>query len=525
MDILLFNQYFTSKKGDPEKNVATLPTNLLCLASYLKSKGTDCKIYELGAFDTAREVPEPGGKRVRYGLSDGEIEKIIKDENPKIIGLGCMYSIHYMDVVNIARLIKKVDPAIKVVIGGNHATSLCDVVLKNPCFDFVVRGEGEITFYELCCGILSGQEDFSGIDGLAFLDKDQVIKTPARELIRNLDDLPPTDYSLVDVRKYVDISSDAYIMRPPSVGIVSSRGCPGGCVYCTVKAVWGRSWRGKSPKRTVDEMEAICNRYGIREFAFLDDSASVDKVRWNAICDEIIERKLDIKWTTPNGIAHWTLDKPTLKKMKKSGCYRITFGIESGNAETRKFLGKPHPLVQAKELIRYANKIGLWTICTNIVGFPYETRQQMEETIDFAKKSGTDFAVFYALFPQVTSDVYKYFKDEGFLDLDCVFSGSEFDEEKYEEMFRILQHGGVRTKYFSAEEIKAIQAQAYKSFIVHRALGYLFNPLHLLRKVRSAEDLKYLVKLIRTGIKILARSFYARTTRALLYNQHEKKKE
>src|SRR3989338_487808 len=517
METLLFNQYFTTRKESSEKNLASLPLNLLHLASYLKFKNMECKIYELGIFNPNETIAE--SNRLRYGIPDEKIMEIIRKERPKIVGLGCMYSRHYIDVMNIAKLIKKTDPSIKVVIGGNHATSFSDMVLKVPDFDFVVKGEGEITFYELCKSILEGGKDFHKIRGIAYKDGDRIVRTENREFIANLDDLPIMDYSFLDLKKYTGGSKSQYIMRTPLIGIISSRGCPGRCVYCTVRAVWGRTWRGKSPKRTADEIELLHKKYGINEFSFLDDSASVNKVRWNAICDEIINRRLDIKWTTPNGIAHWTLDKPLLLKMKKAGCYRITFGIESGNLEIRNFLGKPYPLSQAKELIQYANKIGMWTICTHILGFPYETREQIGDTIEFAKKSGTDFAAFYILCPMPTSDVYQYFKDEGLLDFDFIFNDNVFNEEKYEEMYKTLNDEGTPTKHFTPAEIKEIQIKAYRSFIIYRALTFLINPLRLIRKIRSFEDLRYAIKLGVNGFKILTKLLFVHKVniRSLLY--------
>lgn len=516
MQILLLNQYFTSKKDAPEKIMATLPINLLHLASYLESKSIKCRIFELGIFNNKITSEK---NRIRCGIKDKEIIEIMKKEKPKIIGIGCMYSRHYIDIINISKLIKKTDPKITVVVGGNHATSFHNMVIKEPSIDFVVRGEGEITFYELCKNILSDNKNFEKINGITFKDKNgEIITTPNRELVRNLDEFPPINYSFVDVKKYASISYNSpYFMRYPGVGIISSRGCPGNCVYCTVKAVWGRSWRAKSAERTVDEIELLHKKYGINEFAFLDDSASVNKVRWNEICNEIIRRKIDIRWSTPNGIAHWTLDKPTLINMKKAGCYRITFGIESGNPETRKFLGKPYPLSQAKEMISFSNKIGMWTICTHILGFPYETKESMEDTVRFAKKAGTDFATFYLLAPIVTSDVYYYFKKEGLLNFDPIFNDNILNIEKYSEMDRILNDRGTPTKYFSAKELKSIQLKAYRDFIIYRALTFL-NPLRILRKIRSFEDLRYAIRIVSAGARLIIKSFYKKTTKDLLYD-------
>lgn len=296
-------------------------------------------------------------------------------------------------------------------------------------------------------------------------------------------------------------------MRIPAAGIVSSRGCPGKCVFCTVKAVWGRIWRGRSPENVVDEIEFIHQKYNVREFCFMDDSASVDRNRWEGICDELIRRKVNIKWTTPNGIAYWTLTKETLSKMYKAGCYRVTFGIESGNPETRKFLGKPYSLQQSKELIQYANKIGMWTICTNIIGFPYENLASINRTIDFAKKCGTDFACFYLLIPQPTSDVYQYFRKEGILNFDNFFESNEFNEEEFEKINYILNETGCDTVYFKKEELNRLQKKAYRSFIIYRATTYLLNPLKLIRKIRSIEDFKYILRIINKGFGIFFRTF------------------
>lgn len=390
---------------------------------------------------------------------------------------------------------------------GITPSSYYNYVLKDRNIDFVVIGEGELTFYELCQVILKRKKNYENIKGIAFNKKGEIIRTPVRELISNLDDIPFPARDLVVFEKYLATPQhNPYLMRYPSTTIITSRGCPGKCVYCTVRAVWGRTWRGRGPQNVVDEIEELVKKYGVREMAFLDDSASVNKKRWNAICDELIGRKLDIKWSTPNGIAHWTLDKPTIKKMYEAGCYRVTFGIESGNPETREFLGKPYSLSQAKELIEYANNIGMWTICTNIIGFPYEKMNSIKDTIEFAKKCGTDFATFFLLIPQPTSDVYNYFRKENLLNFDRFFEDLTINGDEFEKINYILNETGADTKYFKKEELREIQKKAYREFITYRALSYLFNPIKLVRKIRSKGDLSYVIRLLSYGIKIFLRT-------------------
>lgn len=434
--ILLFNQYFK----DPNI-VATIPVNLLSLATYLKTKYMDCKIYELS------------------GLTQVEIKRIILAEKPSIVGIGCQFTPHFPQVLEIADTIKEVDDRINVVIGGNHASSLNYLP---PNIDYIIQGEGEQNFYDLCMDLELGYES-------------PRIRKPY-PLVSNLDELPILDYSLVDLNRYTSYSSP-FFMREPVLGIFTSRGCPNNCIYCTVKGVWGRTWRGKSPRRVVDEIEILKNM-GIKEFQIMDDSASVHRERWESICYEIIRRKLDIKWSTPNGIAHWTLEKSTLMLMKLAGCYRITLGIESGNPEIRKFIRKNYPLEQAKEIIDYANKIGMWTISTTILGFPNETREQMYDTLNFVKKSNVDFTTFYLLDTYPTADVSKYKSD---LTLAC-----------------------------------ELQPKFYQSFLIHRILHFW----NIAYKINSWEDLLYTARLVSSGIKIFLKSFGMKTTKGLLYGKN-----
>jgi magnesium-protoporphyrin IX monomethyl ester (oxidative) cyclase len=519
-DVMLFNQYFTINKDSTEKIFPGLPINLLNLATYLNDNEVKCKIAELGIFSPNDSIIVDD--RIRCGTTDESIIDIIEREKPKVIGLSCMYSRHYVDIITITKLIKDAYPGIFVVTGGNHATTYPEMVLNSSEIDFVVLGEGEITFHELCTALINGEDDYDGIAGLSYRDNEgKITTTKARPLIKNLDILPIPDYTLLDVGRYLNMSYlSPFAMRYPHTGIMTSRGCPFKCNFCTVKAVWGRTFRGKSAKLVVDEIETLINRYGVREVGFLDDSASTNKKRWMEICDEIINRNIDIRWSTPNGIAFWTLDKPALKRMKEAGCYRITFGIESGNLETRKYIKKTYDLNQAKELTQYANKIGLWTASTNILGFTYETADQMQDTIKYAKTSGVDFAAFFLLNPMPTSEVYDDFKKEGLADFDSIFSGVDFNAERYDEMYKMLNEEGAPNKNFSRQEMKKIHLNAYRSFLSYRAATFL-NPARVIQKINSLEDLKYLVKLGKTGLRILSRSLHAKTTKTLLYNSND----
>lgn len=507
-EIILFNPYYSQQKSYFTFFKPTAPLGLMYLAAYLRKFNLASKIIELGVFNFEEAIKTRN--RIRFGLSNRQILNILKEEQPKIVGITSMYSVFYRDVMDLAGTIKKYDPQCKVIIGGNHASSYYNFILKDKNIDFVVIGEGEETFLELCQIILGKKSNnLEEIEGIAYRKKRKIIRNNARSLITDLDVIPFPARDLINLEEYfIKQKDNPYLFRYPSTNIITSRGCPGGCLYCTVRAVWGRSWRARSVQNVVDEIEELVKKYGVRDLAFMDDNASVNKKRWQEICDEIIKRKIDIKWTTPNGMAHWFLDKKTLRKMKKAGCYRITFGIESGNAATRQFIGKPYSLSQAKELIEYANEIGLWTSATFILGSPYENMDSIKDSIEYAKKSGMDFASFINMMPMPTSEIYQYFKKEGLINFDR-FLGirSKIKGDEFEKINFILNETGVGTKYLTREEVREAKRRAWREFFIYRSLSYLKEPKRIINKIHSWEDFRYLLRLTQAGLSIILRTF------------------
>jgi radical SAM superfamily enzyme YgiQ (UPF0313 family) len=198
-----------------------------------------------------------------------------------------------------------------------------------------------------------------------------------------------------------------------------------------------------------------------------------------------MRRKLNIKWTTPNGIAVWLMDKVMLKKMKQAGCYRLTFGLESGNKDTLDFIGKKYDYNYAYEIIKYAHKIGLWTIGTFIIGFPYEKLESINDTINFATSTYLDFAIFYIANPFPGTKMYDYFKKENLIPQDAS---------------SIVR--GVDTKNFKHKELESIQSEAFFKFLRSRTL----RPWRILWRLRSFEDITYTMKLFQHFLKIIISS-------------------
>jgi len=423
--IVLFNQYYKDPNIQP-----TLPINLLSIASYMNSKSIPTKVYE--------------------AENDKNIINIIQKERPFLVGIGCQFTYHYDSVLKMARTIKQYSPKLQVAIGGNHASSLNKL---DYGINHIIKGEGEASFFDLARGKVGG------------------IVSPYP--LMDIDSLPEIDYSLIDFTRYTKYSP--FSMRLPVMNIITSRGCPNDCIYCTVKGVWGRTWRGKSPEKVLNEIRTLV-KMGFKEFNILDDSASVDRKRWIEICKGI--REFNIKWCLPNGVAHWTLDKDVLKLMKEAGCYRLTFGIESANNRVRKFIRKSYPVPYG--IIKEANKLGMWTQATNILGFPNETKSEMTETLNFSIKSGVDFSAFFPLDAYPTADISKY-------KLDLTLANK-------------------------------MQLKFYRRFFIHK----LLTCYTIVNKIHSFEDLKYTLKLVFYGVKIIFRTFYKKTTKGIFYGRDDR---
>jgi len=459
-----------------------IPTGLVYIATYLKSLGYRVKILDALSY---QKVSKFKNNITRIGLSYKDIRKKVSSFKPNLIGISVMYSAFEDDGIKLAKYLKENFNNIPIVLGGSAISVHPDEIMsQNKEIDFVVKGEGEISMEDLIKA-LRASKNFSDISGLYWRDSSKVLHNGV-SFVKNLDKLPFPDYDFLNLKKYFS-KKDLFTLRNRMFPIVTSRGCPNHCMYCSIHAVYNHMWRGRSPGNVVCELEYLIKKYKANGFYIQDDSVSVDIDRLKAICKIIIKKKLDLKWTTPNGIAHWTLDEEALDLMKKAGCYRITFGIESGNIEIRKWVGKPYDLKQATKLTKYANKIGLWTLSTNIIGFPYESRQQIEDTISYAIKSDVDFALFFRLSPRPGTKVYEVFEKEGWLP----------KNKKY----LLSEDIACQTRYFKPGELLEIQNYAYRKFLSRRLINFL-NPTRVLRKIKNSEDFVYVLGLGYQGIKM-----------------------
>lgn len=308
--------------------------------------------------------------------------------------------------LELAHIIRSKSPETTVVCGGVHPTVMPEDFLKTGNVDLVVRGEGEITFREIVSILNRGSKDFSSVSGVAFTRDGQVIVTPDRSLIADLDALNFPARDLLHCKSY----SFPDALYKSAFPIITSRGCPGLCNYCMSHKVHSRKFRARSAANVVDEMELLVNDYMAKEIHIWDDNFVTDKSRVFAIRDEIIRRNIKVKLAFPHGIRADFLDAEILSALKAMGTYSISIGVESGCQRVLDKTGKGIDLKRIESSIKIARDIGLEVWAFFILGLPGENADSIRETIEFAKRTDPDIAKFHILTPFPGSEVYDYFQ-------------------------------------------------------------------------------------------------------------------
>lgn len=490
MKVLLINPPLTLLPYEIQSVVP--PLGLAYVGAVLEKTGHKVKILDAVALNWRNPIRVKD--MLHFGQKWKNISKSIEESKPDVVGVSCLFSSQSHNAHKVAELVKTYDADIPVVMGGAHPSVLPKQVLEDQNVDYAVIGEGEVTMLEFLDKWSRGAP-LNDIDGFAYKTGKKIKLKPRRGFIKNLDSLPFPARHLLPMEEYFAAmtSHASALMRRRFTSMVTSRGCPFNCVFCSIHTIWGHKWRARSPENVFLEIQHLVNTFRIGEVHFEDDNLTLNRSRIEKICDLIIQSNLDIKWATPNGVAIWTLNKNLLAKMKKSGCYKLSFGIESGDANTLKFIGKPVSLTHARKVIQWANEAGIWTHGFFVIGFPNESCKSIYETLRFAVKSDLDFASFFIATPYPGTTLLEIVKKNGMTKND-----SSWDTLRVSDT-------GRDTKFFTSEELNFLQRELYVTFFKKRILNYV-RPEKLasrLRRIRSREDLLFLSRLLQRFTQIL----------------------
>lgn len=374
--VLLINPSYVASYGGSKASLVNpvFPTmGLAAIAATALQRGHRVEIFDLSY--------------IPYDHAD--VAARIRAFRPDIIGVTA--TTPFMNQVrDISVLAKDISPDIRVVAGGPHPSALPVESLLESKLDAVFVGEADFSFADYCDGMA-----LADIGGLYYRDGDAIRATPLPEPIANLDDLPMPAWELYDPAIYRQYSSHLYSRRPPQAGIEFSRGCVYKCDFCASKMTMALGYRKKSPARCAAELKKL-QQLGFREAMVVDDIFTSDQ-HWAAeVCDAIVAAGVDMAWTCSNGIRVESANDELFRKMRRAGCYRVSFGFESGNDAVLKSFGKGGraSIEQGQRAVRLARAAGIDTNGFFMLGLSSDTEATMQDTIDFAARLPLDMLKF-----------------------------------------------------------------------------------------------------------------------------------
>jgi radical SAM superfamily enzyme YgiQ (UPF0313 family) len=338
----------------------------------------------------ARQQAKQDNHSLDFKIVDSLAEKIefkdlpgiITSYQPDVIGIN-FYTENRFEALKTAEIIKKSNRDILIVGGGPHATLATDDTLRNfGAFDLLVRGEGELKFYNILKACL-GYGTISTVGGVSYRDADKLIHNPDLPHIKDLDSIPYPAHDLLKMDRYFG-SLDWTETTEKMAMLVTSRGCPYKCNFCSSAKVWGNRYRTRTPENIVGEIKQIKNFYQISAIIFFDDTLTINKKRTLTLCEEITKNQLDIRWLTHSRVD--AMNEEMMVKMKEAGCVGIMFGVESGSQRIiDEVIKKKITVAQAKEVSHLSKKLNMTNNFSYIISHPQETEEDVEKTMDMVK--------------------------------------------------------------------------------------------------------------------------------------------
>ena len=373
----------------------------------------------------------------------------LSSAEPKLIGITSMTPT-IQSAIQSAYAAKETCPDALVVLGGPHATFMDEQVLsEEKSIDIVVRGEGEQTLLDLTQNV-SNHKKLNKIEGITYRNNGNIVRTSNRAYIQNLDELPRPAYKYFPLEKY-----RLYGRR--ILPIITSRGCPSQCSFCTTSRIFGKGFRARSPKNVVDELEWLRDVHGADAFSFYDDTFTLDKKRALKICEEIKNREIGIPWDCQTRVS--TVSKEMLAKMREANCQQVFFGVESGCQKILDAVNKGTTVEQNKAAIKLAKKAGLFVAVSVMVGYPGETWDMLEQTIDLLRKAEPDDAYICVATPYPGTELRNLIENMGW--------NISNDWKRYDTTAPVFDNPNL-----SAEDVTKIRSSFYDSF---------YSPKYVLR--------------------------------------------
>ncbi|RJP29002.1 MAG: radical SAM protein [Candidatus Omnitrophota bacterium] len=396
------------------------------------------------------------------------ISKILLSDSD-IIGLSST-TLMIPIIAKLAREVKRQSNK-KIIIGGPHVTFFPEETLTGlPEVDIIVMGEGEETVKEL---IRNSFGNLFNIRGIAFRDKGKIIVNHSRERIEDLDTVmfPARELFRLELYRPGALWNIGFSGKK-SMTLISSRGCPSRCRYCSSLHFWGPKVRFRSIGNIISEIEMLYNKYGTRQIAILDDTFLANKTRAEEFCDELLKRKLKINWWCYARL-DFIYPRQLFRKMRRAGCYGLNFGVESGNQGVLDDVQKNIKLPVAEEIVASAKREGFLVLCSFMIGLPKDDKETVRQTIEFSIKLNPHIAQYCITTPFPGTDLYRQAKEKGWLD----------NVRDWADM-GLHQRTKFHNDYLSGDDIYELYQSAHKRFYFR--FGYFWMLFcHLLKNPRQ----------------------------------------
>jgi len=442
------------------------PLGLAWIAAVLEQEGYDVSIIDSPTLQ----------------LSEQDFIYMLRKEKPDVVGITSITPTIYK-AYRAAEIIKEIYPEIPIVVGGPHVTFMYDEALSKKYIDFVVLGEGEYTMLELVKTLERhgvNYEILKSVKGIAFkMPSGETVITPPRPPIHDLNKLPKPARHLLPMDKYTFLNKPVRILH-----VMASRGCPYGCVYCSTSYFWGRRVRFRDPELVVDEIEEGVYKYKVSHIAFTDDEFTIIKPWVLKFVEEVKRRKLDISFSCGSRVDH--VDDEILKSLKSVGCSALYFGVESANQESLDRIGKRITVSQVIKAFEKSKNAGIEAVGSFILGFPWETIDDMKRTIKFSMKLKPSYAQFTVLTPYPGTPIFKIaLKDkliedwnwENYTTLRAVMRGYHFTRKQLQKMLTYAYRKFYARLGFLWEQIKKKRLLIILGVIKNNILPWLLSPL------------------------------------------------
>lgn len=429
------------------------PLGIAYIAAVLERHGYNVKVLDVQALN----------------LTSEESRKVILNEKANVVGITTMTPT-FKGALEAARFAK--ESGAIVVVGGPHVEIYPKEILSHDFIDYAIGGEAEYTMLELIRAI-KNKKPIEKIRGLVFRkNKEVIVNSPT--IIKNLNELPFPARHLLPMERY-----DCIITKRPVTTMITSRGCPFHCGFC-FKQASDKLHRTRSAKNVVKEIEYCIKKYKVKEVMFYDDTFTIKRQHVTDICNGILKKGLKIEWEAPTRVD--CIDLELLKLMKKAGCIRLRFGVESGDPRILNLMRKNPGISRIKKVFRWTNMAGIETFAYFIIGYYSDTPESIRNTIDLAKELNPDWAMFTIATPLPSTNLFDL----------CV--KDKMINKDYWLKYTLGEKVG-KLNYLVPDAEKWVE-RAYKEFY--------FRPKFIIKKLKGLNSIDTLKKYIRGARSILA---------------------